>query len=130
MSLSCHARLVSTTVAGFSVFTGCASFSYCTRDPRDLHSFPTRRFPIYTVAGVACTASLRSDRPKKGEHRIHVAAATAAGEDRKSTRLNSSHTVISYAVFCLKKKKISTRSKRLVTRAASDDHTVETLRNS
>src|SRR5882672_3681294 len=28
-----------------------------------------------------------------------------AGIDRKSTRLNSSHTVISYAVFCLKKKK-------------------------
>src|SRR5438132_7997672 len=28
----------------------------------------------------------------------------AAHEDRKSTRLNSSHTVISYAVFCLKKK--------------------------
>src|SRR5438034_6632855 len=27
-------------------------------------------------------------------------------KDRKSTRLNSSHTVISYAVFCLKKKKI------------------------
>src|SRR5476649_2603374 len=27
------------------------------------------------------------------------------GLDRKSTRLNSSHTVISYAVFCLKKKK-------------------------
>src|SRR5256885_5737699 len=29
-----------------------------------------------------------------------------AGTDRKSTRLNSSHLVISYAVFCLKKKKI------------------------
>src|SRR5437588_3793483 len=29
-------------------------------------------------------------------------------EDRKSTRLNSSHTVISYAVFCLKKKKQNT----------------------
>src|SRR5688572_31756820 len=29
----------------------------------------------------------------------------AAGEDRKSTRLNSSHSQISYAVFCLKKKK-------------------------
>src|SRR5438034_2806182 len=29
----------------------------------------------------------------------------ASGTDRKSTRLNSSHTVISYAVFCLKKKK-------------------------
>src|SRR5438132_7906015 len=30
------------------------------------------------------------------------------GGDRKSTRLNSSHTVISYAVFCLKKKKDNT----------------------
>src|SRR3712207_8484741 len=30
-----------------------------------------------------------------------------AGEDRKSTRLNSSHANISYAVFCLKKKKTS-----------------------
>src|SRR5256885_13229314 len=30
-------------------------------------------------------------------------------QDRKSTRLNSSHLVISYAVFCLKKKKHSTR---------------------
>src|SRR5438034_3110095 len=30
-------------------------------------------------------------------------------EDRKSTRLNSSHTVISYAVFCLKKKKETTQ---------------------
>src|SRR5438132_12008400 len=31
-------------------------------------------------------------------------------EDRKSTRLNSSHTVISYAVFCLKKKNSTQRS--------------------
>src|SRR2546426_5898078 len=31
--------------------------------------------------------------------------ALAVAEDRKSTRLNSSHLVISYAVFCLKKKK-------------------------
>src|SRR5256885_4098443 len=36
-------------------------------------------------------------------------SATVRGEDRKSTRLNSSHLVISYAVFCLKKKKIKTR---------------------
>src|SRR3712207_7290241 len=33
-------------------------------------------------------------------------AVRAEGEDRKSTRLNSSHANISYAVFCLKKKKI------------------------
>src|SRR5437588_6624849 len=33
-----------------------------------------------------------------------VRRALGKGADRKSTRLNSSHTVISYAVFCLKKK--------------------------
>src|SRR5258708_19169738 len=32
------------------------------------------------------------------------------GEDRKSTRLNSSHQIISYAVFCLKKKKQQKRA--------------------
>src|SRR3712207_8016291 len=38
---------------------------------------------------------------------VHGAARVehAASEDRKSTRLNSSHANISYAVFCLKKKK-------------------------
>src|SRR5437588_2694107 len=36
-----------------------------------------------------------------GEEKVREVAAL----DRKSTRLNSSHTVISYAVFCLKKKK-------------------------
>src|SRR5438034_6059613 len=36
---------------------------------------------------------------------INLAALPKMAEDRKSTRLNSSHTVISYAVFCLKKKK-------------------------
>src|SRR2546430_5715079 len=36
---------------------------------------------------------------------IGVGVGVAVGEDRKSTRLNSSHSQISYAVFCLKKKK-------------------------
>src|SRR5256885_6528879 len=35
---------------------------------------------------------------------LHFTDITDAQEDRKSTRLNSSHLVISYAVFCLKKK--------------------------
>src|SRR5436190_8028418 len=46
--------------------------------------------------------------------RVHALARRHVGdvqqgrrEDRKSTRLNSSHTVISYAVFCLKKKNAS-----------------------
>src|SRR3712207_7979399 len=40
--------------------------------------------------------------------RDKVAASKARGIDRKSTRLNSSHANISYAVFCLKKKKHDT----------------------
>src|SRR5438874_3986979 len=36
----------------------------------------------------------------------HTVCETGASRDRKSTRLNSSHVEISYAVFCLKKKKI------------------------
>jgi hypothetical protein len=32
-----------------------------------------------TVIGIGCTASLRSDRPKRGDHRVHVAAATESG---------------------------------------------------
>src|SRR2546427_4311884 len=35
----------------------------------------------------------------------HTVTASASPRDRKSTRLNSSHSQISYAVFCLKKKK-------------------------
>src|SRR5258708_36173032 len=35
------------------------------------------------------------------------------GSDRKSTRLNSSHQIISYAVFCLKKKKKQQRSRTI-----------------
>src|SRR3712207_7965554 len=54
-----------------------------------------------------------ADRGMKGVKRPRVAivgagpagAFAAAGLDRKSTRLNSSHANISYAVFCLKKKK-------------------------
>src|SRR5438034_4043600 len=50
---------------------------------------------------VTAVVSLRpgAPLPSVAELRAHCAP------DRKSTRLNSSHTVISYAVFCLKKKK-------------------------
>src|SRR5256885_10666511 len=44
--------------------------------------------------------------------RIGIMGRTQGVNDRKSTRLNSSHLVISYAVFCLKKKKKSTSNHR------------------
>src|SRR5260221_814092 len=45
----------------------------------------------------------RSVRMGRGQRLVDVDSESRG--DRKSTRLNSSHTVISYAVFCLKKKK-------------------------
>src|SRR5258708_11234039 len=47
-----------------------------------------------------CVARLEADVPEIRRSRIEHERA----QDRKSTRLNSSHQIISYAVFCLKKK--------------------------
>src|SRR5262252_10340452 len=58
---------------------------------------------IYTLSlhdalPISCRCTMVIAPCRGGRHR-------GARRDRKSTRLNSSHTVISYAVFCLKKKK-------------------------
>src|SRR2546426_4328017 len=65
-----------------------------------LHAQPDLLSPCL---GVLCFGSLRF----AGDERAHAACGLRRQrhEDRKSTRLNSSHLVISYAVFCLKKKK-------------------------
>src|SRR3712207_6949317 len=47
----------------------------------------------------------RAEREVARDERRVAARTEARREDRKSTRLNSSHANISYAVFCLKKKK-------------------------
>src|SRR2546427_5780413 len=60
-----------------------------------------------TVAGVAPRATVRFEQTGINlKVTPHVTAnRQVLMEDRKSTRLNSSHSQISYAVFCLKKKK-------------------------
>src|SRR5256885_12065224 len=65
------------------------------RDPRDLSA--RRALPGH--GGRAVRDGARDPAPGR------AAARPALRPDRKSTRLNSSHLVISYAVFCLKKKK-------------------------
>src|SRR5690606_41586038 len=97
---------------------------------RHLHFFPTRR-----SSDLGGSDDDESPRAGQGELVIRTPAGAAAAsayasqwqpvaeavafsrdlvtEDRKSTRLNSSHVKISYAVFCLKKKK--KRSKRTHT---------------
>src|SRR3712207_6881389 len=69
--------------------------------------------PTHDVAGPAQLADLcsiaaaRVYKPFDRETLVGVIRRSGAGRrrDRKSTRLNSSHANISYAVFCLKKKK-------------------------
>src|SRR5256885_4370922 len=61
-------------------------------------------FPYTTLFRSRVLRALLASHPGE-RHLITVLAASIQGEDRKSTRLNSSHLVISYAVFCLKKKK-------------------------
>src|SRR5437764_10466126 len=51
----------------------------------------------------------RHSRRRQGELAKENFAHLSATQDRKSTRLNSSHRCISYAVFCLKKKKKKTQ---------------------
>src|SRR2546422_9968811 len=62
-------------------------------------------FPYTTLfRSTACaTAPPLQDSP--GRRRLPARRAVGSSADRKSTRLNSSHGYISYAVFCLKKKK-------------------------
>src|SRR5437588_7841422 len=63
------------------------------------------------------TTLFRSELEKFLEHRevigwiLLLTMIFFSSLDRKSTRLNSSHTVISYAVFCLKKKKKKNKKK-------------------
>src|SRR5690606_41773637 len=107
------------------LFFTCVLFLVC-RVHRHRHSFPTRRSsdlyvvqlldvgwnaePPYYVMEYVENGSLEDYLNE--QHTLPVSEAvglfrevTTGLLDRKSTRLNSSHVKISYAVFCLKKKK-------------------------
>src|SRR5690348_17983373 len=64
-----------------------------------------RRRTAFAAAATAAAAALGSSVAA-----VLLLLVEAEGEDRKSTRLNSSHPSISYAVFCLKKKKKQTKN--------------------
>src|SRR5690606_41637286 len=100
-------------------------FFACPAHHRDLHSFPTRRssdllgsvfldFPPRRRHGRLIGDDLREERSRAFHRHLERPVINGADSDilrrgnladRKSTRLNSSHVKISYAVFCLKKKK-------------------------
>src|SRR5256884_3735171 len=89
-------------------------------------------FPYTTLFRSAIRAEALRQRPEYLQAKLSAQSAEAlqrqafrnffpdiTGRDRKSTRLNSSHGYISYAVFCLKKKnnKLQERLNELQTRA-------------
>src|SRR5256884_860835 len=90
------------TYGAFSTAVACAKL---------MRLDPERTRHAINIAGVHC-AAFRQARVGELSHWKGVAFANAArlgvyaALDRKSTRLNSSHGYISYAVFCLKKKKL------------------------
>src|SRR5690625_7068998 len=93
-------------------------------DTRHPHSFPTRRssdlihllLPGPVPASAPCRrrpCGVFTPRPDPARARpLPFLPRQTMARDRKSTRLNSSHVAISYAVFCLKKKEGSRRRER------------------
>src|SRR5699024_12751334 len=85
-----------------------------------LHSFPTRRSSDLPTANgtqveaqgreINATLAMRNNAPWLAniKYLYYNPSVALISRDRKSTRLNSSHVSISYAVFCLKKKTHST----------------------
>src|SRR2546426_7223472 len=83
-------------------------------DPDSRHSVESYRAALRSAEAAVAVAQAKLDDLRAGatvytrqqsEEAVRQAEAALAQADRKSTRLNSSHLVISYAVFCLKKKK-------------------------
>src|SRR5690242_20854384 len=74
------------------------------------------------------TAGLReplrgiAERAGRGRQREEEGGEAGNEQDRKSTRLNSSHMSISYAVFCLKKKKKKKKKKKIKTTVIINTH--------
>src|SRR5690606_39716864 len=102
------APIVHTPHRFFSIF--CPR--YC--NPPHLHSFPTRRSSdlqrtaqgrLVRRSQTLSRGGARPDPQRRSGQRGHPRHTELVPGDRKSTRLNSSHVKISYAVFCLKKKK-------------------------
>src|SRR2546430_10311767 len=71
----------------------------------------------------AVCKTVAADTRRRRRRNRETAAVVFIG-DRKSTRLNSSHSQISYAVFCLKKKKYSARHSHVIHYVAQRQHVV------
>src|SRR5256885_5700543 len=91
------------------VITTLHSFFLMIRRPPSSTLFPYTTL-FRSVLPAWCQRKTRSGRARRARLALRPSRlpCRAARQDRKSTRLNSSHLVISYAVFCLKKKNTCT----------------------
>src|SRR5437764_10355341 len=97
-------------LAASSSRSGCCSFFLRTATT-DLYTLSLHdALPISSTRGSRATSRSRdSSRPARAPRSARSPPRAPRSRDRKSTRLNSSHRCISYAVFCLKKKKDESR---------------------
>src|SRR5438552_5181844 len=86
---------------------------------QELENISDQQFDLCVIGGGATGSACALDAQLRGIRTVLLeggdfagATSSAATKDRKSTRLNSSHQIISYAVFCLKKKKTNKNSTR------------------
>src|SRR5438034_2652226 len=86
---------------------GCVLYEMLAGHPPFLGTTAQEILARHALDPVPPLRTIRPELPQAVEHAVRKALAKSPADrfpDRKSTRLNSSHTVISYAVFCLKKK--------------------------
>src|SRR2546429_2619873 len=77
--------------------------------------------PIFQAWLIEHCGRIGADLRRAGKNGLRgIARFADADTDRKSTRLNSSHGYISYAVFCLKKKKKNTKNQYIYQESAYD----------
>src|SRR5688572_30867852 len=81
------------------------------------------RSTLFPYTTLFRSADRGGDRERRVRLKDKVAVVTGAAQgDRKSTRLNSSHSQISYAVFCLKKKTLSLHDALPISLRSARDH--------
>src|SRR5439155_21919494 len=108
--LLCFATLLFISSVVFFFFSHTSSTQFYTLSLHDAlpispggAALPLR--PRRLPAARAAPADARADAQRGDPDAGRAVRRARAAQDRKSTRLNSSHVAISYAVFCLKKKK-------------------------
>src|SRR2546430_13465474 len=114
--------IVHASILSFFFFNDTATTEIYTLSLHDALPISMPRTWLVRLFAITFTLSVRS---------FHVPATP--GTDRKSTRLNSSHSQISYAVFCLKKKK-TTEKHPTIKHASNQDvhpctHTTSTVQS-